>query len=241
LHVNADAPAISGVALEALVHEYRDVMAKIKRLMRLYPEQALGAMVHCPPLALDDLADRAKVEAWIKILAERIAERRDNRDVAQFDITVIEDTERKLFLPHIAVMAHGVGTNYRLSHDFFKSGEYAAIVKLGSQINNLMEEGGYVRRGERTQPVKQFSEALEWLMAQAERGLNIQRYKGLGEMNPEQLWETTMDASVRRMLRVTIDDAIAADQIFTCLMGDAVEPRREFIEQNALKVANLDI
>ena len=241
LHVNADAPPISGVALEALVHEYRDVMAKIKRLMRLYPEQALGAMVYCPPLSLDDLADRAKVEAWAKTLAERIAERRDNRDVAQFDITVIEDSERKLFLPHIAVIAHGVGTNYRLGHDFFKSGEYAAIVKLGGQINNLMEDGGYVRRGERTQPVKQFSEALDWLMAQAERGLNIQRYKGLGEMNPEQLWETTMDANVRRMLRVTIDDAIAADQIFTCLMGDAVEPRRDFIEQNALKVANLDI
>jgi DNA gyrase subunit B len=241
LHVNLEAPPVSGEALESLVKEYRAVMARIQRLSRLYPEAVLQQLIHQPALSLTELADRDGMTAWLEHLTTGLLTATASDRGSRFELSLNEDTERRLFLPSVDVMAHGVSAHYRFGHDFFTSTDYQQLVKLGATLSGLIEEGAYVQRGEKTQPVDSFTQALNWLMAQAERGYTIQRYKGLGEMNPEQLWETTMDPNVRRMLRVDIEDAIAADQIFTCLMGDAVEPRREFIEENALKVANLDI
>ena len=240
LFVNPQAPAISGEALEKLVQEYRKVMATIDRLSRLYPAEVLEKMIYMPPVRPEHLTDQGHMQQWSDQILASFAI--DNRAGSQkYEIRIVEDTERHIFLPRVEITAHGITTEYPFYHDFFASGEYASIMSLGEKLDNLIEEGAYAQRGERKQPISSFTEALEWLMKESRKGYNIQRYKGLGEMNPEQLWETTMNPETRRMLRVTIQDAIAADQIFTCLMGDDVEPRREFIETNALAVANLDV
>ncbi len=240
LYVNSEAPAITGEALETLVAQYRKVMATIERLSRLYPSEVLEKMIYMPSLRAEHLADQGHMQQWCDQLLARFS--LDSRAGSQkYNITVREDSERHLFLPHVEIIAHGIANTYPFNHDFFQSGEYASIVALGEDLESLLEEGAFIQRGERKQPISNFAEALDWLMRESRKGYNIQRYKGLGEMNPEQLWETTMNPETRRMLRVTIQDAIAADQIFTTLMGDHVEPRREFIETNALAVANLDI
>lgn len=240
LYVNSEAPAITGEALETLVAQYRKVMATIERLSRLYPAEVLEKMIYMSSLRAEHLADQGHMQQWCDQLLARFS--LDSRAGSQkYNITVREDSERHLFLPHVEIIAHGIANTYPFNHDFFQSGEYASIVALGEDLESLLEEGAFIQRGERKQPISNFAEALDWLMKESRKGYNIQRYKGLGEMNPEQLWETTMNPETRRMLRVTIQDAIAADQIFTTLMGDHVEPRRDFIETNALAVANLDI
>ena len=128
-----------------------------------------------------------------------------------------------------------------LPREFFDTNEYRLIMDLAAKLSDLMSAGAFVKRGEREAPAATFSEAIEWLMGEARRGQNIQRYKGLGEMNPEQLWDTTVNPETRRLMQVKIEDAVKADEIFTTLMGDQVEPRREFIEKNALTVSNLDV
>lgn len=240
LHVHADAPGISGAGLEQLVREYRGVEKVIARLSRVYPVVSLWQMLDAPTLSQEMMQDRAAVEGWCEALSDLLAqtvEAKHNR----YLLTADEDTERHYFRPRITVVAHGVSTDYLITREFVGSSDYQKIRALGEKLSGLLEDGAYVKRGERQQAAESFGESLAWLMKQAERGYNIQRYKGLGEMNPEQLWETTMDPECRRMLRVTIEDAIAADQIFTTLMGDVVEPRRDFIETNALNVANLDV
>ncbi|MGC3874109.1 DNA topoisomerase (ATP-hydrolyzing) subunit B [Halomonas sp. GXIMD04776] len=241
LYVNADAPGIAGSQLESLVDQYRDVMKRIDRLSRVYPREVLRKIVHAATLDGEtSLQDRVTMQNWIELLQGEmdslIAHEGGPRHIFQLH----EDSERGIYLPGVALTAHGVTTDYVWGLDFFQSVDYRAMAALGEALNDLLEEGAYVARGERSKPVKTFYEALEWLMLEAQRGLSIQRYKGLGEMNPDQLWETTMDPETRRMLRVTIEDAVAADMMFNTLMGDEVEPRRFFIEQNAL-VANLDV
>ena len=179
------------------------------------------------------------IEQWSKELNEMLDAQLDNGSI--YSVEVKEDQERHVFYPCFHVRQHGIDKVYPFSYEFIQSSEFDSILKLNKAINGLMEEGAYVKRGEKVKPVTSFEEALNWLMAESKRGQYIQRYKGLGEMNPDQLWETTMDPETRRMLKVTIEDAIAADQLFNTLMGDHVEPRRNFIEDNALKVSNLDV
>ena len=239
IFVNPDAPAISGQALQSLVDQYRAVAATIDRLSRLYSPEVLWEMVYGAPLKVEDMKDEQAVSAFADQVSERLHSAESGS--ANYTVVVRKDQERQLFFPVVKLLAHGVETETEYHHEFFSSGEYRSLVELGETLNTLIEEEGYIQRGEKTLHTQSFAEALDWLMAEARKGYTIQRYKGLGEMNPSQLWETTMDPEVRRMLQVTIEDAIAADQIFTTLMGDNVEPRREFIEENALSVANLDV
>jgi len=239
LHVNETAPGISGERLETLVNGYQMAQENIKRLSRRMPEKFLQRLFYAPRLTDERLKDQSYMEDWVKTLNDDLTAR--EVDSATYTISLHEDEERKMWLPTTTIRQHGVDTDYPLNYEFLMSKDYEQIVTLGEEIDSLVEEGGYVLRGEKKQPVSHFVDAVEWLISESKRGMYVQRYKGLGEMNPDQLWETTMDPETRRMLQVTIEDAIGADQLFTTLMGDEVEPRRAFIESNALKVANLDV
>lgn len=239
IFVNPDAPPIAGSSLEELVNRYRTVEATISRLSRLYSENVLWQMVYGTALTLEQMKEEEIVSAFCEQLNQRL-----QSVVAKgsaYSVNARKDQERQLYFPVVKLLSHGVESETEYHHEFFSSGEYRSLIALGETLNSLIEEDGYFQRGDKVLHTRSFAQGLEWLMNEARKGYTIQRYKGLGEMNPEQLWETTMDPEVRRMLKVTIEDAIAADQIFTTLMGDQVEPRREFIEENALSVANLDI
>ena len=239
LYSNPEAPPLAGEGLAGLVAEYRAVATTIVRLSRLYDSQVLWSMLALETLPVADLSAEETVVSWAAALQEKLQDTR--LEGRSYSCVIRKDTERRLFFPVVKLLSHGVESETEYHHEFFGSGEYRALRDMGEKLDGLFEEGGFVRRGEKQLETGQFSEAIDWLMKEAVRGYNIQRYKGLGEMNPDQLWETTMDPETRRMLKVTIEDAIAADQIFTTLMGDQVEPRRDFIEDNALHVANLDV
>ncbi|MCF2860264.1 DNA topoisomerase (ATP-hydrolyzing) subunit B [Pseudoalteromonas sp. SMS1] len=239
LYSNEGATGIEGNRLENLVHDYQKTVDVIGRLKRKYPGTIMNRLVYQPELAEADLTDESKVTAWSETLVADLIKHDD--DATIFSASVSYDDERHMYYPVVNIRQHGVDKAHTLNYDFITSKDYARIANTGKQIAHIVEEGGYIQRGEKTQPISSFVEGLDWLINESKRGLYTQRYKGLGEMNPDQLWETTMDPDARRMLRVTIEDAIAADQLFATLMGDQVEPRRDFIEQNALRVVNLDV
>ena len=238
LHLDESAPAVSGVQLESLVNEFRSVMKTLKRLSRLYPEELTEHFVYLPEVTLEQLGDHAVMQAWLAKLQERLNS--SQKSGLAYNASLREDKERNVWLPEVEITSHGLASYITFNRDFFGSNDYRTVVNIGAKLSSLLGEGAYVQRGERRKAIVEFKEGLDWLMNETTKRHTIQRYKGLGEMNPDQLWETTMDPTVRRMLKVTIEDAIAADQIFNTLMGDAVEPRREFIESNALSVSNLD-
>ena len=240
LHVSADAPAISDQALGELADHYMRVHAMIHRRARRYDENVLRQMVRLPTVTTEHFSDPEWMEQWRERLQAALPTA-DGGTRYQVELAHAEDGERRVRAIRILRTHHGITAEKTIQPEFFDSAEYRDLSALGEAMDGLLEPGAYVARGEKRQPVSDFAEAIDWLLEESKRGQHIQRYKGLGEMNPEQLWETTMDPNNRRMMQVNIEDAVAADEIFTTLMGDHVEPRREFIERNALDVANLDI
>jgi DNA gyrase subunit B len=238
LYVSKDGTAVSSAGLKDLAQGYLAVMATIKRLARRYDPASLEKMIYLPELDSAALRDRVKAQAWFTELERRL---NGMGTLVRYQLALEQDEETGAQHARLTITSHGLSVQQTLDGDFFASGEYRSMVALGQQLEGLLGEGAHIQRGERTQEVYSFKQALEWLMDEAKRGLHIQRYKGLGEMNPSQLWETTLNPETRRLLRVRVEDAIATDEIFTTLMGDQVEPRREFIEMNALSVAHLDI
>ncbi|CAB1261265.1 TPA: DNA topoisomerase (ATP-hydrolyzing) subunit B [Vibrio cholerae] len=239
LHVNADAPALAGEPLEKLVQQYNAAIKLVERMSRRYPYAMLHELIYVPRINAELCADKAAVEAWTQRLVEQLNAKEVGAN--QYSVLVEHNAELNVYLPKVQVRTHGVTHEYLLSADLINSKEYAKLADLSEALDGLIEAGAFIKRGERVQPISSFAAALDWLIKESRRGLSIQRYKGLGEMNPDQLWETTMDPETRRMMQVTIEDAVGADELFTTLMGDQVEPRRAFIETNALKVANLDV
>lgn len=237
LHVNSEAPALSGAALEELIQKYHAVNKLINRVSRHYPKVILQQMIKTANVTEETVQSEASMQEWMtKFEAQlKLAETGEYRFAYR-----IEEKEGN-FYPVVLMTTHGVEHEYAFEPNFFASLEYKQFADYYTSTNDLLETGAYVKRGERRLDTQVFEQAVEWLIKESTRGLGVQRYKGLGEMNPDQLWETTMDPETRNMLQVTLSDAVAADELFTTLMGDQVEPRRQFIENNALKVSNLDV
>ena len=182
-------------------------------------------------------------EAALKSILETIQSNmnRDTTVNAYYTLSAKQEAERHTWLPEVEMASNGVKHNYLINRDFLTGHDYVQLQAIGEKLKASVKAGAIIERDSKKSPVKHFAAAMQWLMTEAKKGQSIQRYKGLGEMNPDQLWETTMDPERRCLLQVKVEDAIAADQMFTTLMGDEVEPRRQFIETNALEVINLDV
>jgi len=235
----ADAPAISAQALESLALDYQRSRKILDRLSKRYPKEVLWKLVFVPKLDFAVLQNETSIKSWAESLKGPMEVL--NTSGQHYEWKVNWHEEKKLFYPSLHRMQHGAEEIIFFYPEFFQSRDYQTITALCEKMKDCVEEGAYVKRGEKIKPVSSFEEALLWLIEEGKKGQSVQRYKGLGEMNPDQLWETTMDPVSRRLLKVSIEDAVAADQLFTTLMGDNVEPRREFIESNALDVSNIDI
>jgi DNA gyrase subunit B len=236
VHVTAGAEVMSPTALDTLARKYMEFQTAARRAARRYDQHVLEQMLQLPELAAAEREDEARLAQWGALLETQL-------NVGQpagrsYRVTLQHGTP-----PHLMVgrTEHGVTVEKHLHREFFNSSEYRRIADLARTLAGLFGPGAYVKRGEARQEVASFRDALHWLLDQARKGQYIQRYKGLGEMNPDQLWDTTINPATRRLVQVRIEDALGADEIFSTLMGDQVEPRREFIERNALSATNLDV
>jgi DNA gyrase subunit B len=232
-------PPIEGAQLEKLLLAYAGARDAIARNAHRYDPQVLQALIDFTPLDAASLAANTDEHHELAALAARLNQTGLGKPRYTLEFHAGGDARQAALLVKRTHMGQELTQVLPLSA--FEGGELRAVREAASLLHGLIREGGQIIRGSRAQPVTRFAQAQEWLLEEAKKGRQIQRFKGLGEMNPEQLWDTTVNPETRRLLQVRIEDAVAADQIFSTLMGDVVEPRREFIEDNALKVANLDV
>jgi len=238
LHVNAEAPPLSGLGLESLARKYVEVQAIVRRWARRYDERFLEQLLYAPALSTEAFDRIDTLRDWCRNLEQRL---NTLDDVSRRYRVTVETMTGGGHRVNLQRLEHGLSSEKHIPREFFDSAEYLRIAELARTLSDLMGPGAFVQRGDDRQEVASFKVAMTWLFEQAKKGQSIQRYKGLGEMNASQLWDTTINPETRRLLQVRIEDVVAADDIFTTLMGDAVEPRREFIEKNALQVSNLDV
>ena len=237
LYLHEGSPPIKGEALENLSSQFLRVMAMIGRLSQRYDAEVLESLLFTSMGFVDEFTG-SNVEQWLGNACDALNIKFNG--TRNYQATLKNDSD-EAWLVEVVIHLHGVDNIQNYNKDLFMSPELQALIKVNQELDGLLTKDSWIQRGERKQPVERFDQVIKWLMKEAQRGLSIQRYKGLGEMNPDQLWETTMDPETRRMLQVTIQDAYQADEVFSTLMGDLVEPRREFIEKNALSVSNLDV
>ena len=242
LHISADAPAITGEALARVIADYQVSQKSLQRLTQRYPASLLDGLLELDAFKTDHNHERDYVEAWaeqLRVAIEKLQPSlRPEISLEAFERENAQGEKSAHYLPRVTVYVHNLPHSYLLDAGLLNSAEYARLLKNSKSWFKLLEEGAYLQKGERRIQVNSFHQVWQHILQDSRRGMMIQRYKGLGEMNADQLWETTMDPENRHMLQVTIDDAIEADRMFSCLMGDDVEPRRAFIEENAL---NADI
>ncbi len=230
-------PVIQGQGLDTLATEYAEVTAVINRLTRRYDDIFLEEMTYVPPLTEEIKQTEESMLGWLSHLETRV----NNNDKKAIYSIKLSYTNSEEFDVVVDKKLNGLTKTFIFHPAFFTGKDYLTIAKYAKDTVGLFTDQSVMRMGERTQQVSNFKQAFEWMMREVKKGQHIQRYKGLGEMNPEQLWETTLDSNSRRLLQVKIEDIISADEIFTTLMGDVVEPRRDFIVKNALDVTNLDV
>ncbi len=242
LHVSAEAPAITGSALASVIADYQVSQKSLQRLTLRYPASLLDGLLEVEAFKAEHNHERDYVETWAEQLRAAIEKLqpslRPEITLEAFERENAQGEKSVHYWPRITVYVHNLPHAYLLDAGLLNSAEYARLLKNAKSWFKLVEEGAYLQKGDRRIQVSNFHQVWQHILQDSRRGMMIQRYKGLGEMNAEQLWETTMDPENRNMLQVTIDDAIEADRMFSCLMGDDVEPRRAFIEENAL---NADI
>lgn len=237
LFTDETAPPIQGQGLEKLAREFTGVVSVINRLSRRYDDVFLEQFCYMAAITDEIKQDQQKLADWFAKLEQQL---KDCDSKAIFTIELDYKAANE-FSAVVNKRLHGITKTFVLPSTFFNGKDYQKIAQYANDTDGMFNDGSYMQMGERQQPVSSFKLAFEWMMKEIKKGQHIQRYKGLGEMNPEQLWETTLDANNRRLLQVRIEDVIAADEIFTTLMGDVVEPRRDFIVKNALDVTNLDV